>query len=458
MSIEKNHSIYTAADIKKYLTGGMSNAEMYAIEKAALDDPFLAEAIEGFEAMEEKDWSKELAALKQKLEAVENAPIVPIYKTSFTKWWKAAAAALVIGSSITTAYLFTNKKVTENRIVQKTATTNDSVTIAKADSAVINTTAAGTITPVITAQNNFSSTPSGFADSIRQTLPTDLAVVEKSEDNFVYTPSPGKAVTENKDVAATGRSENESNRKSNADIAAASQGNNANTQLDEMNKSKNGLILQDDKAADNYRFKNNTNNYYFNAQVVTADNKPLAFANVAIPKTNKPVYTDTNGNLKLSSADSTVNVVVTSAGYLPQKFKLQNSAVQNKIVLQPNDIATKEISVSKKRSGVKAELKKQAVNAEMDEEEDAEPAGGWIEYNNYLSNNLVFPNEAKQNNIHGEVEVFIKLKNNGDISKVKVDKSLCPECDAEAIRLVKEGPKWEVKKNKAAKAKVKIKF
>ena len=259
-------------------------------------------------------------------------------------------------------------------------------------------------------------------------------------------------------MAATGRSENESNRKSNADIAAASQGNNANTQLDEMNKSKNGLILQDDKAADNYRFKNNTNNYYFNAQVVTADNKPLAFANVAIPKTNKPVYTDTNGNLKLSSADSTVNVVVTSAGYLPQKFKLQNSAVQNKIVLQPNDIATKEISVSKKRSGVKAELKKQAVNAEMDEEEDAEPAGGWIEYNNYLSNNLVFPNEAKQNNIHGEVEVFIKLKNNGDISKVKVDKSLCHECDAEAIRLVKEGPKWEVKKNKAAKAKVKIKF
>ena len=31
-------------------------------------------------------------------------------------------------------------------------------------------------------------------------------------------------------------------------------------------------------------------------------------------------------------------------------------------------------------------------------------------------------------------------------------------CDAEAVRLVKEGPKWEVKKNKASKAKVKIKF
>ena len=81
-----------------------------------------------------------------------------------------------------------------------------------------------------------------------------------------------------------------------------------------------------------------------------------------------------------------------------------------------------------------------------------------MEYNNYLNNNLILPNEAKQKNIHGEVEVFIHLKGNGDISKVKVDKPLCNECDAEAVRLVKEGPKWEVKKNKAARAKVKVKF
>ena len=58
MNVEKNHIIYTAEDIQRYLSGGMSNAEMYVIEKAALDDPFLAEAIEGYEAMEKKDWNK----------------------------------------------------------------------------------------------------------------------------------------------------------------------------------------------------------------------------------------------------------------------------------------------------------------------------------------------------------------------------------------------------------------
>ncbi|MBL0357031.1 MAG: TonB family protein [Chitinophagaceae bacterium] len=68
------------------------------------------------------------------------------------------------------------------------------------------------------------------------------------------------------------------------------------------------------------------------------------------------------------------------------------------------------------------------------------------------------PNEAKAKNIHGEVEVFVQLKSNGEVSQVKVAKPLCTECDAEAIRLVKEGPKFELKNNKTKKVKVKVKF
>lgn len=42
------HIEYTQADIERYLQGKMTNAEMHAIEKAALQDPFLADAIEGY--------------------------------------------------------------------------------------------------------------------------------------------------------------------------------------------------------------------------------------------------------------------------------------------------------------------------------------------------------------------------------------------------------------------------
>ena len=47
MNEEKNIS-YSAADIARYHKGQMTAKEMHALEKAALDDPFLADAIEGY--------------------------------------------------------------------------------------------------------------------------------------------------------------------------------------------------------------------------------------------------------------------------------------------------------------------------------------------------------------------------------------------------------------------------
>lgn len=49
MNERKNNKEYSAIDIQRYLNGQMSAKEMHAMETAALDDPFLAEAIEGFE-------------------------------------------------------------------------------------------------------------------------------------------------------------------------------------------------------------------------------------------------------------------------------------------------------------------------------------------------------------------------------------------------------------------------
>ena len=39
---------YTAEDIQRYLNRQMTMPERHALEKAALEDPFLAEAIEGY--------------------------------------------------------------------------------------------------------------------------------------------------------------------------------------------------------------------------------------------------------------------------------------------------------------------------------------------------------------------------------------------------------------------------
>src|SRR5580658_5011441 len=47
MSRNKNNIPYSASDIEKYRKGELSAREMHDLEQAALDDPFLADAIEG---------------------------------------------------------------------------------------------------------------------------------------------------------------------------------------------------------------------------------------------------------------------------------------------------------------------------------------------------------------------------------------------------------------------------
>ncbi len=449
MSIEKKHLVYTAADIKRYLAGGMNNAEMYALEQAALDDPFLTEAIEGYEAMGQKDWSKELAALKQKLAVVENAPLVPIYPSSFTKWWKVAAAVIVIGSSVAVAYFSTSNRIDKNENIATAKSVADSIVVAKTDTAINN--AASAATPAEIAQNkNPAAGAIEIGDSAKHTLLANVAVAEKRNDDFVYTPSTATAGAESKDIAA-----NKSKTEESQAMRDEAAGNN---QQYDLNKSNNIPVLQDARKENNYKYQNNAGTKDFSARVVTADDKPVAFANVSVQKNNPPVYTDTNGNFKISAADSAVTVVVTSAGYTPQKFRLQQQAAQNKIVLQPNDIALNEVVVLKKKPAVKTELKREPEKTAPGKEDGAAPVGGWVAYHNYLNSNRVSPNEVLENNIHGEVEVMVKLKSNGNISHIKVVKTLCAGCDAEAIRLVKEGPKWEVKNNKASKVKVNIKF
>jgi hypothetical protein len=443
MNEQKKHNIYTQTDIQKYLSGSMSNQEMHAIEKAAMEDPLLAGAMEGYEGMEQKDWSKELAALKTKLAEAEHKSIAPVY--SFRKWWRAAAAVIIIASGIAVTYLFNNNKSKEIAAIDEVAAT-DSVSAAKVDSAVtINSIAANEIVKdnKIKLPASVTATEKGKEENI---LLPEVKKRNESDSNFIYKPST-KDAYENKDVAAASNADDVNNKKR-AGVANAEK---------ESAPVPSNEAVADKGLLNRNRVSNNADNY-INAQVVTADNKPVAFANVDIQKNNVAVFTDSKGNVKLPATDSVVSGVVTSAGYLPKKFSIKNLTEENKIVLQQDTVHVTAISSGRSKSLSSPQLQKNIENADTADEEDAEPAIGWYEYNNYINDNLVFPNEAKQKNIHGVVEVFVKLKNNGDISEIKVNKPLCPECDAEAIRLVKEGPKWEVKKNKAKKAKVKIRF
>ena len=68
--------------------------------------------------------------------------------------------------------------------------------------------------------------------------------------------------------------------------------------------------------------------------------------------------------------------------------------------------------------------------------------GGMKAWGEYLKANLKYPDEARKNNVTGRVIVSFTILKSGDITDVKVLKGIGSGADEEAIRVLKESPKW----------------
>jgi lysophospholipase L1-like esterase len=83
--------------IRQYLAGELDDKAMHALEKQALDDPFLAAALEGY-AGHEPDQSAHLADLQNRLEQRVNREKGKV-RLLYYRWASAAAILLVLGLS-----------------------------------------------------------------------------------------------------------------------------------------------------------------------------------------------------------------------------------------------------------------------------------------------------------------------------------------------------------------------
>jgi len=60
----------------------------------------------------------------------------------------------------------------------------------------------------------------------------------------------------------------------------------------------------------------------------------------------------------------------------------------------------------------------------------------------YLSDNIIYPQEALKANIQGTVYVSFIIEKNGEVSNIKVIHGIGGGCDEEAVRVVKGMPNW----------------
>lgn len=459
---------FTAADIEKYHKGLLSPVDMNALEKAALDDPFLADAIEGY-TVAGVDSAADIADLQKRLEEkVDGAKVITMQagnKSSSFRWLRIAAAVVVFGGLAALAnQLFL--KPEKSDIAQTTETAeppkSEPKTISKPDSV---------IKPGNTKTNSITTTE---VKESQVTVPAP--VISNGEQTTGAAKQPGKldvpVVTETvTNPAVTERKETEDTWKK---ITAATDEKKEIFKKEAKSKApgtpvaQNDVVLKDqsDKGITGKnaamakkvmeQYKNNQVSSLFRGRITDANNIGLPFARVYNPADkNAGTYTDANGYFNLTYPDTVLNIQVKALGFENTNAQLRTSFVSNRVVMQ-DDRSLNAVIINNQKTNTNFRSFNTDKNKTL---EEPEPADGWDNYDTYIANNLNMPEEEKyRQKSAGYVQVSFEVDKNGEPVNITVEKSLCPKCDAEAIRLIKEGPKWRRSAKKHGKTSVIINF
>jgi len=388
MMSSKNNG-FTASDIERYHAGKMLPEERHALEKAALDDPFLADALEGYAFTSTP--SADLAKIQSRLDEKRSRKnLVPIFQKY--KWLSVAAIFLIIAGTGWFVYTISLKE--KNSIA--------------------------------TFQNK---TP------VEDSMKNEASEKNISPDTILHLTVPAQQTVEQKQKTTNGNT-NGSNT-----------GTYAFTPKEELNKSNDKQIQ---------------------IPVDSITQKTFAASQNETALNNNGLLDTQRGDLDKNNAKSTdprANNI--SQGYYkdvasnaPVKAKARrvadNDTIKDlNIVLQPlpkdSLQSLEEVVVVGYGTEKKSIEKYPKITIDT-----LEPAEGYVKFDDYVINNLKMPEELKTKTISGEVQLSFDVDKDGQPVNITVVKSLCEKCDEEAIRLLKEGPKWKKKKNK--KGKITIKF
>jgi cytoskeletal protein RodZ len=444
MPENNNIKIFTAADIEKYWKGQLSKAEMNALEKAAMEDPFLADAIEGYK--NSAATPDDIQQLHQKLQEriSEKVKVVPIGSTKInpkTIWWLRVAAAIIIigGLGVLTRQLFFNTEKNEMALVKednKAAAETQQQTSLAADDSATNLSVPAEVkkeSETIEKAENTSVTKNRVKEEKipeKEILTANETVTKKKESKEMT------VVSDESIAPATAPLEN-----AKAPLARSK----ADDKISNEGRELSEVVVAQKKESANAEYKNsgliNLNNR-FHYRIVDAQNNPVPFANVSNTRDGVGTYTDMSGYFNLVSSDSLLEVKVKSLGFTSSTFKIYPLNSTPELVIKEDENYNASIR-PKNLQVIKSVPKKDTAELE-------EPEVGWEFYNTYAINNLKIPDNIRDKNRGSNVELSFEVNQYGQPVNIKIVKtSECKVCDDAAIRLLKEGPKWKRKGKKA---------
>ena len=403
---EKN-KIYTAADFERYYAGTMSADEMYELEKAALEDPFLADALEGYTYTSSS--KNDIAELRERLDKKRKKKnVFSISSIAQTNWWRIAALFIIITGAGYFFYRLNYKDKEKSLAVReiksfpekKDTAINYSDTFAKTNDVA------------------FESRKSSIDEEKKNTgLPAMKSQVQKeppanSNDNDIQLPK------------ISGRSNSE-----------------------ESDSIKFSMTT-------GKRDKEIVPRYLFKGKVTDENGNPIAFATIQNKTKDEATIADSSGLFLLSSPDSTANVMVTASGYKRKNFTLQKDK-EPVIAMNKSDANFDAFAVTssvqykklKDTTSVYKELSSKVEGIEIKKLSTSSLANN-EKFNQYIKENTRPVYNENNEQLTGEVLLSFTINKKGKPRNIKVIKSSCKECETEAIRLLENGPGWTIEKQK----------
>jgi hypothetical protein len=430
---------YGVSDFERYYSGGMTAQEMHALEKAALDDPFLADALEGYKAT--RTPAADVAWLKEQLaDKTQKARVVPLApKKSYPILRIAALVFLLMGAGWSVYYLADSKK---DKLAiddqQQEAPTRKTAPVVVPDTAS---------KEMRTLQQEEAPVPaSPQAATPRRNTTSATVTTQPEETATAAAPPVGNVTIEapktmlrtedlSRDVAVAQRKQT---------VPQALEGQAAGVQV---NKAGN-QPAQDNRIA--VRGANTLNT--FQGRVVDANHQGVPNAVVSVQGNRAAVTTNNEGYFSLRATDTIVNANVAAIGFESLNVALNRGKEDTTIVLNPNNQSLEEVVVV--GYGVK---KRQRMSGSVSTNTShPQPVNGWEAFNDYLQKQRKPAKELSSGNQKGSVTLSFDVNRKGVPVDIKVDSSLSPRHDEEAVRLLREGPKWQ--RVKGTRGKVTIPF
>lgn len=466
MEENKNSIHFSATDIKKYLEGKLSAPEMHAIEKAALNDPFLADAIEGIQTdLQKRDnasFNTDISELNERLQKRTHQNNKIVILSANRVWQRVAAVAIILIGSTALIYTYVIKKTDKDKAmaITKAAKIADTLSLKTIPSPATLKSDSVAVSDLASNENNKQKKlgerkPETTVFKLQKD-DKKISITKKNMDSLkladldkapVIETAKNDEIQRKMDIrikADTLIADTEKNRLSANNVPASSlQGKVAGISINGNKQNKNNFVQG--IVVDNYK-------------------NPVSGATVMLKDRKTATSTDNNGFFKLKTDDKEKlnNVVVNSLGFESTTLFLDNKNDSTILIqLKPstsilNEVVVVGYAAKKEDNDSDNEGSASSPKKEKEISYQAAPAVGWPAFNDYILQNkkITTADSAKKGK---EIISFIVDISNQP-SSFKIKKSLSSAHDAEAIRLIKQGAPWKLLKGKKAKVTLAIEF